>query len=74
MTIKFPVAHLSIDAKGFLIKTPKFHASRKITLKGFREHQKARVAQECTLDDGAGWHIEVGWHVSLCPPSDFIGL
>ncbi len=58
MTIKFPVAHLSIDAKGFLFKATylEFHASRKMTLKGFREHQKARVAQECTLDDGAGAH------------------
>ncbi len=27
-----------------------------------------RVAPECTLDDGAGRHINVGRHVSLRPP------
>ncbi len=33
-----------------------------------------RVAPECTLDDGAGRHIKLGWHVSLRPPPNFIGL
>ncbi len=35
---------------------------------GDMEAQVYWVAPECTLDDGAGRHIKVGWHVSLRPP------
>ncbi len=40
MTIKFPVSRRHIDAKG-LFKAKEDPASRKIMLKGYRDHQKA---------------------------------
>ncbi len=41
MTIKFPVSRRHIDAKGLLFKAKEDPASRKMTLKGYRDHQKA---------------------------------
>ncbi len=45
MTIKSPVSHQHIDAKGFLFKTTEDPSRRKVMLKGYLEHQKA--TQNC---------------------------